>query len=308
MKTLSAIVVSTLFATLAIGCADQAPSSDGLGTATLALAEGSPEAIGLLEFLNAPTTTIEVLDHDVPLNRRTARNLVHHRDGFDGVTGTYDDNLFDTLAEVDAVRWVGPSAMDAMIYFAENQNWVPAGDDTLGSWDGVTFTVTEAEVTLDFVNAASLDLLDHDLGLDRRAANSIVAAQPVLSVEQLSGLYYVGKTALTVLKVAAADAVPAPSLDDVFVGDLTRHLTEWYAVHGADVAASGGNDLEGARAAVSADLVEQITQSEDDPFDYDLATTDLLAHPDVAFPGSDAVWFGAYDKATGELIEIVSFE
>ena len=53
---------------------------------------------------------------------------------------------------------------------------------------------------------------------------------------------------------------------------------------------------------------EQVTDTEDDPFGYDLTTTDLLAHPAVAFPGADAVWFGAYDKATGELIEVGRFE
>ena len=88
------------------------------------------------------------LDHDVPLNRRAARNLIHHRDGFDAVAGTYDDNLFDHLAEVDAVRWVGTSAMASLVSFAFTQNWVPTADDVLGTWDGVVFTVAEAEATL----------------------------------------------------------------------------------------------------------------------------------------------------------------
>ena len=307
MKTLSTIVACTLVATLAVGCAD-APSADSLETSTLALAEGSPEAVGLLAFLNDPTTTIDVLDVDVPLNRRTARNLIHHRDGFDGIAGTYDDNLFDSLAEVDGVRWVGPAAMDQLVYFATHQSWVPSGDATLGRYDGIAFTVDEAELTLDFVNSASLDLLDHDLALDRRAAVAIVAAQPVASVKELAGLYYVGTTALRALKEAAVAAAPAPSLDEAFAADLTAHLAEWYAAHGADVAAAGGQDLESARAAVSADLVEQVTESSEDPCGYDLDAVDLLAHPDVVFPGGDTVWFGAYDKETGELIEIVSFE
>ncbi len=305
MKTLSAIVVSTLFATFAVGCADQAPLQDGLEIASYALAEGSPEAIGLLGFLNSPTTTIDTLDHDVPLNRRSARNLIHHRDGFDGVAGTYDDDLFETLAEVDAVRWVGPAAMDALTSFALHQNWVPSGDDVLGSWDGVIFTVDEATACLDLTNAASLEQLDDELGLDRRAATAIVAAQPVGSVAELAGLYYVGKSALNILKAAAE---PAQSLDERFVADFSLHLGEWYAAYGADVTKAAGNDLLEAQAAISIDLVERITDTEDDPFGYDLTTTELLAHPDVVFPGSDIVWFGAYDKATGDLIEIGRFE
>lgn len=308
MKTLSAIVVSTLFATFAVGCADQVPLQNDLETASYALAEGSPEAIGLLGFLNSPTTTIDVLDTDVPLNRRSARNLVHHRDGFDGVAGTYDDNLFDSIAEVDAVRWIGPAAMGSLITFANHQNWVPSGDDTLGNWDGVVFTVDEAAATLDFVNQASHDLLDHDLGLDRRAATSIVTAQPLASIGQLAGLYYVGSSALTIVKSAADKAVATPSLDETFASDLARHLGDWYEVHAADVTEAGGNALLDARAAISVDLIEAITDTEDDPYGFDLETTDLLAHPDVAFPGSDAVWFGAYDKATGDLIEVVRYE
>lgn len=33
-----------------------------------------------------------------------------------------------------------------------------------------------------------------------------------------------------------------------------------------------------------------------------------MAHPDVVFPGSDRVWFGAYDRESGELVEIQDFE
>jgi hypothetical protein len=307
MKTLSAIVISTCFATLAFGCGDAVSAEGSLDTATLALVEGSPEAIGLLGFLNNPTTTVDVLDHDVPLNRRAARNLIHHRDGFDGVTGTYDDNLFDHLAEVDAVRWVGTSAMASLVNFAFTQNWVPTADDVLGTWDGVVFTVAEAEATLALANGSTEAELDHDLNLDRRAAASIAAAQPIETLSALSGLWFVGGSALGLLKDAAVTAEPL-SLDERFAGDLSRYLDEWYAVYGADAEQAGARDLAEAQAAISIDAMEAVMDAEEDPFGYDLSTTHIIVHPALVFPGADTMWFGAYDAATGELIEIGRFE
>ena len=307
MKTLATIVISTCFATLAFGCGEALPTEDGFDTSTLALVEGSPEAIGLLEFLNDPTTTVDVLDHDVPLNRRAARNLIHHRDGFDGKPGTYDDNLFDHLAEVDAVRWVGSSAMAALVNFAFTQNWVPDADDVLGTWDGVVFTVAQAEATLALANASTEAELDHDLGLDRRAAASIVAAQPVETLAELSTLWFVGSSALNILK-EAAHAAEVVSIDERFTADLSRYLDEWYALYGTEVIEAGGRDLAGAQAAISMDLIEAITQSDDTAFGYDLTITDVVVHPAIVFPDANTMWFGAYDAATGELIDIGRFE
>lgn len=92
-----------------------------------------------------------------------------------------------------------------------------------------------------------------------------------------------------------------------FASDLTWHLVAWYAAHGADVTAAGGNTLEQAQAAVSPSLVEEVTDPEGDPNAHDLGTTIVFSHPDVAYPGSDIRWFGAYDRGSGELVEIYDF-
>ena len=223
------LFLSTLAASIClVGCADTFVESDSADTAQLALTDGTPEAVGLLAFLNDATTTLDVLDHRVPLNRRSARNLIHHRDGWDGVAGTRDDNLFDSVAEVDAVSWVGPSAMARLLGFALAQGWVPAEDETLGVWDGVSFTVAEADQTLAFANQASHDLLDHDLGLDRRAADSIVAAQPIGSIALVAGLYYVGAKALDRLKTAwePAQVEPTVQFSDQFNHDEAEEIPD----------------------------------------------------------------------------------
>jgi hypothetical protein len=92
-------------------------------------------------------------------------------------------------------------------------------------------------------------------------------------------------------------AVPHPS---VFATDLRRELNQWYWEHQADVA--GGATVLAAQAAVTARGVTEVTDPDGDPEGHDLTKVVVYAHADTAFPGSDIVWFGAYDKATGALV------
>ena len=165
--------------------------------------EGTPEGVGLLDFLNDEETTQGVLDYTVGLDRRAAGNLIAHRDGGDRKWGTSDDDIFNTVDEVDTVRFVGPKTLDRMVAFALRTGFVPGANDVLGVYDGVAFTVEEADATLKLVNMLDEKTLDHDLGLNAIAAASIVDAQPVDTVDGLSRLYYVGQSALSTLKEAA---------------------------------------------------------------------------------------------------------
>jgi len=181
-------------------CACGQDMADPGGMAFALVADGTPEAVGLLKFLNTGSTTFEILDDEVPLDRRAAQNLIDHRNGPDGVFNTSDDDLFDSVLEVDEIAYVGETALERLLHYACLDGWVPEGSDLLGTYDGVTFSAAEADAVLVFVNAAGEAELDYDLGLDRRAVSSIIEARPVRSVEQLSQLYYVGKTALSKLK------------------------------------------------------------------------------------------------------------
>lgn len=202
-----------LLVSVLVGCGPVYLSpSGGDGDLARIVPTGSPEGVGLVAFLNDASTTLAVLDDAVPLDARAAKNLVAHRDGSDGRLGTGDDDLYGSVEEVDAVSWVGPSALDALLAYVEANGWVPAGSDVLGTWDGVTFTVDEATAVLELVNTASEDELDDDVPLDARAVGSILAARPIETVHALAGLYYVGTTALGAL---LDHAVPAPSCDDL---------------------------------------------------------------------------------------------
>ena len=165
--------------------------------------EGTAEGVGLVEFINDETTTFELLDITVGLDRRAAGNLIAHRDGGDRSWGTTDDDVYNSVDEIDAVRFVGPRTIDRMIDYAAKSGWVPGSEDILGIYDGVSFTVEQADATLKLTNSLTIDQLDDELGLHARAAESIALAQPIATVDELSRLYYVGRSALTELKAAA---------------------------------------------------------------------------------------------------------
>ena len=109
------ITTLSFFLACAPGGSDLDFDLDGTNAASVkAITEGSIDAIALLAFLNDATTTMTVLDYEVPLDKRAAGNLIGHRNGGDDVFGTSDDDLFDSVAEVDAVRWVGPATLDRL--------------------------------------------------------------------------------------------------------------------------------------------------------------------------------------------------
>jgi hypothetical protein len=205
-------------------CAVSDPES-ALDDSRPALEDGTVEALGILGLLNDPTTTFELLDDAVGLDRRAAANLIAYRNGSDGSVGTADDRAFGSVAEIDAVRWVGSSAIAKLVDYATANGWVPGDDDPFGSFDGVPFTVGEALAALDLVNSATESALGDGVDLDRRAVSSILAARPIESMSELASLYYVGSAMLQRIKafvsareigvVSDLDKTVIPPHDDV---------------------------------------------------------------------------------------------
>lgn len=87
--------------------------------------EGSPEAMAVLALLNDESVDLVELDDDARLNARAARNIIDHRNGDDGQVATADDNPFDSLAELDDVPFVGPTALEALLHYAIAQGYLP---------------------------------------------------------------------------------------------------------------------------------------------------------------------------------------
>lgn len=81
--------------------------------------EGSPEALAVLALVNDRAVGLAELDDEAGLNATAARNIIAHRDGGDRAAATADDDPFDSLAELDAVSFVGPIALAALLDYAK---------------------------------------------------------------------------------------------------------------------------------------------------------------------------------------------
>lgn len=102
---------------------DDAFVSDGK-TDTDGIAEGSPTAVAVLGLVNQST---EAQLHDViGVATKASRNIAAHVRGPDNKAGTPDDQAFATLADLDAVPYVGSVAFHKLVAYAEATGLLPA--------------------------------------------------------------------------------------------------------------------------------------------------------------------------------------
>ena len=184
------------------GCGESGPFDlAGLNQAEFSIEEGSNEAVTLLAFVNREDVTFDVLDVDVALDRRAAQNIVTHRDGFDGLYGTADDDPFDLIEELDDVPYVGGSALQKLLEFALSEEGADLSEPGF-SRDAVILSAVNSPLVGFYV-------LDVEMGLDRRAAEGIFQYRIGLdgllgtpddlffnSIEELDAIRYVGTRAL----------------------------------------------------------------------------------------------------------------
>lgn len=231
MKT-TRIALSLALATLFAGCAaDETDAIDGTFSQPLS----SEEEYGVLQFVNDCPTSLPVLDDDASLDVRAAEGIVSRRDGADETCGTGDDVFFESMKQLDDVPWVGNSALTRLITHATLLGYIGegTGDGLAEDYDGVAFTMDEAKGVLAIANGASFEILDDDLGLDRRAATAIVDNRPFIAdtvgaaMQALADARYVGATALSRLKGYvqpwSACANPAGTLRGTDYSSLRAH-------------------------------------------------------------------------------------
>jgi hypothetical protein len=89
--------------------------------------EGSPQAIGVLALVNLDDIA-DVLA-GVPITTLARQGIIAFRDGADGLAGTADDREFLTLAELDAVPYVGPHTLSVLVDAAGARGLIPAAVD-----------------------------------------------------------------------------------------------------------------------------------------------------------------------------------
>src|SRR5687767_4248086 len=122
---------AALFSLLAgISACTDAEVEDGVddpflsGKADGGIDEGSPEALAVLRLVNDTNETAATLKAGAGITTRVSNNIVKHRNGADGTAGNADDNKFDTLAELDAIPYVGPATLNALVERARELGYV----------------------------------------------------------------------------------------------------------------------------------------------------------------------------------------
>jgi phosphatidylserine/phosphatidylglycerophosphate/cardiolipin synthase-like enzyme len=125
-------ILTTIVCTLP-ACTDGADVEDGIddafpnGKADGGIDEGSPEALGVLALVNDKTMSASKLKSAAGVTTRVSNNITRHRDGVDLTPATADDDPFDTLAELDAIPYVGPATLNALLEAARDRGLVAAG-------------------------------------------------------------------------------------------------------------------------------------------------------------------------------------
>jgi hypothetical protein len=168
---------------------------DDTESAEFALTLSANDAATLLKFVNYAGTTSALLDDQVALDTRAAQAVIVHRDGADKKPGGSDDDLFDSVGELDAVAYVGETALKRMLAWAKSHPLT--GAETV---EGVVFTADEAVAVIWGVNQATNDELNVGLQLDSRAVNGLFANRPFVAVSQMGAAPYVGVVALEKLR------------------------------------------------------------------------------------------------------------
>lgn len=116
-----ASLLSLCVGLVACGDAGTGTAEDDLGAP---FKEGSAEGLAVLALVNDRAITAAELNAQGKVEKRAATNAIKHRDGADGAPRTADDDLFETVAELDAVSQVGPAALKKLLAYADKKGYL----------------------------------------------------------------------------------------------------------------------------------------------------------------------------------------
>jgi len=209
-SSLSLALLSLTLGALSACAAPEAPVGTSQAAASTTPAASDAAILALVDY---PDTDDTLLDVTIKLDSRAAKNVLAVRNGPDGIYPSADDKPFTTLAALDAVPYVGASAISKLRAYAAAHP-APAGVVV----ETVSFSGWQASAVVWGVNRATLAELD--AFLDSRAAKALVAGRPFTTVAEMGPVAYVGTSALTALRAQATgwwNASKAPG----FVLDAT---------------------------------------------------------------------------------------
>lgn len=172
---------------LITACASTGDPGDGADDAFLSsgesdsgISEGSPEATGVLRVANELTRA--QLDGEVGLAAPAASAIDKARRGPDGVANTADDHAFATLAELDAVKYVGPTAFAHLLDYARDRGYIAESSWPVNPWvvDPSCAPITFAQLVSKFGPGETQAVIGHAIarGRTRAACNAVTGCTP----------------------------------------------------------------------------------------------------------------------------------
>ncbi len=216
--------------------------SEGIGAQRGGLSQS--EITEVLALVNRADR--DLLDYDVGLDSRAATNIVAHRFGPDGIVESADDDPFDTLVELDAIPYVGATALAKLDAYAKQNP------------PGLVLVSGAILAALKVANTASFTVLDVYVGLDVRAAENMVARRngpdgalgtadddPFGSWPELDAVPYVGKAAFNKLVAFSQDPPPMPPMPEVGCLLISESVEAWGSYNKAiELYNCGTSDLD----------------------------------------------------------------
>lgn len=106
-----------------LGCDQETGTTED--NATALASETTLEAQAVRALVNDSATTKEILVSG-KVTKATAANILKHRDGADAAARTADDDLYDTLQELDVISGVGPATYKNLVKLATDRGYLAA--------------------------------------------------------------------------------------------------------------------------------------------------------------------------------------
>jgi hypothetical protein len=162
------------------GCVETGGIGSDTADATATWKEGTPESLAVLALVNDRAVTKDTLRAGAGITKAAAANVIAHRDGKDAAPRTGDDDLFDAIAELDAVKQVGPATLNALLGYAAESGYL---DEVEGRSAEVIFSPQPIEEShnarvAEWIAAAeqSLDIMMYsfsDAGMNKALGDAV---------------------------------------------------------------------------------------------------------------------------------------
>ena len=102
--------------------ADDDPIDDADASFGTGKADGLTDPCPILKLANS--ADFATLDDDVRLNKQAAQGIIDWREGPDGTLGTADDRWFANAEQLDAIKHIGPKALERMQDYVADEDIV----------------------------------------------------------------------------------------------------------------------------------------------------------------------------------------